>query len=30
MFGGTQLKSQNENTKFDPQSPYARSNMLTL
>ena len=23
MFGGTQLKSQNENTKFDPQSPYA-------
>ena len=23
MFGGTQKKSQNENTPFDPQSPYA-------
>ena len=23
MFGGTQIKSQNENTKFEPQSPYA-------
>ena len=30
MYGGTQKKSQNENTPFDPQSPYAQAKYLLI